>query len=445
MFTTCKSNAFVVKRRRSGLYLFYMRVFLQLTWESIVIAYQEIVNNKLRAFLSLLGITIGIFCIISVMTAVDSLELNIRRSFEKLGDNVMYVEKFSWGEGSKMAWWKYLRRPNPDYQEFVALKERLVDAEGVALLYIKQGKTAKRGQFKTDNAQINAVTFDYNKIKDLQFEEGRYFSYLESQKGTNGAVIGSTIADELFPGQSAVGKTLKVLGTEVRVIGVLRKEGEDLIGLSPDDHITLNYNFVKNFIDMERNVMGTRLAIKAKDGVDEQVLKDEVRIAMRNARGLNPVQEDNFAINEVSMFSSILSSVFASINFAGMFIWIFSILAGGFGIANIMFVSVKERTPLIGIKKSLGAKNIYILIEFLVEAVVLCLIGGAIGLVLVFIGAKMAEYLILKYEEMEFLFPLSLGNITIGLSISAIVGVVFGFIPAFIASRMKPVDAIRSK
>lgn len=422
-----------------------MRVFLQLTWESIVIAYQEIVNNKLRAFLSLLGITIGIFCIISVMTAVDSLELNIRRSFEKLGDNVMYVEKFSWGEGSKMAWWKYLRRPNPDYQEFVALKERLVDAEGVALLYIKQGKTAKRGQFKTDNAQINAVTFDYNKIKDLQFEEGRYFSYLESQKGTNGAVIGSTIADELFPGQSAVGKTLKVLGTEVRVIGVLRKEGEDLIGLSPDDHITLNYNFVKNFIDMERNVMGTRLAIKAKDGVDEQVLKDEVRIAMRNARGLNPVQEDNFAINEVSMFSSILSSVFASINFAGMFIWIFSILAGGFGIANIMFVSVKERTPLIGIKKSLGAKNIYILIEFLVEAVVLCLIGGAIGLVLVFIGAKMAEYLILKYEEMEFLFPLSLGNITIGLSISAIVGVVFGFIPAFIASRMKPVDAIRSK
>lgn len=422
-----------------------MRVFFQLTWESIIIAYQEIVNNKLRAFLSLLGITIGIFCIISVMTAVDSLELNIRKSFEKLGDNVMYVEKFSWAEGSKMAWWKYLRRPNPDYIEYQALKERLVDAEGVALLYIKQGRTAKRGQFKTENAQINAVTFDYNKIKDLQFQDGRYFSYLESQKGSNGAIIGATIAQDLFPGQNPVGKTLQVLGTEVKVIGVLKKEGEDLIGLSPDDHITLNYNFVKNYIDMERNVMGTRLAIKAKNGVDEQVLKDEVRIAMRNARGLNPIQEDNFAINEVSMFSSILSNVFVSINFAGMFIWIFSILAGGFGIANIMFVSVKERTPLIGIKKSLGAKNIYILIEFLVEAVVLCLIGGIIGLLLVYMGATLAEYLIMKYEEMEFLFTLSVRNIIIGLGISAMVGVVFGFIPAYVASRMKPVDAIRSK
>lgn len=422
-----------------------MKVFLRLTWESIVIAYQEIVNNKLRAFLSLLGITIGIFCIVSVLTAVDSLEMNVRSSFQKLGDDVMYIEKFSWGEDPRMSWWKYLRRPSPTYKEFEKLKKELKGAEGVTMMFTINNRLVKQGRFQYKNAMAIAVTYDYNKIKNLEFEQGRYFSYLESQNGSDGAVIGSKIAEELFPGQQPLGKTIKILGTQVKVIGVLEQEGEDVIGLSADDNVILNYNFVKNYLDMESNMMGTRIAVKAAPNADPTVLKDNIQVLMRAARRLNPVQDNNFSINEMSMFSSILDRVFGVINVAGMMVWIFSILAGGFGIANIMFVSVKERTPLIGIKKSLGAKNIYILIEFLVEAIVLCLIGGVIGLAMVYVGAKVAEYLILTYENMEFAFTLTIKNIVVGLGISAIVGIVFGFIPAWVASRMKPVDAIRSK
>lgn len=421
-----------------------MKVFLRLTWESVIIAYQEILNNKLRAFLSLLGITIGIFCIISVLTAVDSLEMNIRTSFQKLGDDVIYVEKFSWGEDPRMSWWKYLRRPSPTYKEFEKLKQELKGAEGVNMMFTIGNRLVKQDKFQFKGALVNAVTFDYNKIKSLEFEQGRYFSYLESQKGSNGAIIGSKIVDEVFPGMQPMGKTIKVLGTDVKVIGVLKKEGEDVIGMSSDDNILLNYNFVKNYVDMEGNMMGARIAVKANEDADMMVLKDDIRVLMRAARGLNPIQDDNFAINEMSMFSGILNQVFGAINFAGMFIWIFSILAGGFGIANIMFVSVKERTAIIGIKKSLGAKNIYILIEFLVEAVVLCIIGGVIGLVMVYAGTLLAEYLIRTYEGMEFAFTMTIKNVMIGLGISAGVGIVFGFIPAYVASRMKPVDAIRS-
>lgn len=422
-----------------------MQVFLRLIKESILSALHEIVNNKLRAFLSLLGITIGIFCIITVFTAVDSLEINVRQSFQKLGDDVLYVEKFPWSEDPRMSWWKYLRRPAPTYEEFQALKAEVADAEGVCMMFTLSNKTAKRNQYIFESAVVNAVTYDYSHIKDLQFEQGRYFSYLETQNGSDGAILGSRIASELFPYGNAVGQQIKVLGTELTIIGVLAKEGEDIIGLSADDNIIVNYNFLKRYIDMESNLMGTRIAIKTAEGANIEYIKDEIRIVMRSTRRLNPIQKDDFAINELSLFSGILTKVFGAINFAGMFIWIFSILAGGFGIANIMFVSVKERTNLIGIKKALGAKRFYILTEFLVEAIVLCLIGGGIGLVLVYVGTIVAEYLIAVYEDMAFTFILTWQNTLIGLAISVGVGILFGFIPAYVASRMKPVDAIRSK
>lgn len=429
---------------KKQLTLFVMRIFIRLARESVIIAVQELVNNKLRTFLSLLGITIGIFCVISVFTAVDSLAINIRDSFNKLGEDIYYVEKFSWGENPRMSWWKYMRRPSPTHSESVKLKERLSDVEAVTIMFTIPNRLAKAGKESMDDAVLNAVTYDYHLIKDLNFKSGRYFSFAEMQMGSNGAIIGDEVAKTLFPGQDPLGKTIKVLGTQVEVIGVLELEGEDIIGLSADDNIILCYNFVKNYLDMENSVFGARIAIKPKPNVSRELVKDDIRVQMRAIRKLNPVQEDDFSINELSLFSNILATVFRQINLAGLLIGIFSVLVGGFGVANIMFVSVKERTPMIGIKKSLGAKNLYILIEFLVEAIILCTIGGAVGLVLVYVGSVIAEWYVRNYQEMDFSFVLTWGNVGIGIGIAVLVGLVFGFIPAWSASRMKPVDAIRA-
>lgn len=419
-------------------------ILLKLLKEGMAGSLYELGANKLRAFLSVLGITIGIFCIITVFSAVDSLERNVRQSFQRLGENVIYVQRFPWGEDPKENHWKYLRRPKASYQEFKALHERLTLAEGVAIMLFVQGKTAKHGSNSVENVDIFAMSHDYEKIKEWQFEQGRYFSLTESQFGDNVVIIGNNIATELFPGQkNIVGRKIKILDRPATVIGVLKKEGEDIIGFSDDNNLIVPYNYVKTLVDVE-GWIEPWIALKAKTGVSSEELKDEARGIMRSVRKLSPREEDNFALNEVSIISNLISIVFSMINRAGWFIGIFSILVGGFGIANIMFVSVKERTHLIGIKKALGAKRFFILVEFLTEAIVLCLLGGIIGLLLVFIESFVLEWLIREWKEIEFSFQLSLSNILTGVLISVIVGVIAGFIPALSASRMKPVDAIRS-
>ncbi len=421
-----------------------MKVLFHLIKESFISAFQEIVNNRLRAFLSLLGITIGIFCIVSVFTAIGSLEYNVRTSLDKIGNRVVYIEKFPWSQDAKNSWFKYLRRPNPDIDDFNALKAGVPGAEGVSMMFnIK--KTVKQAG-NAMKANIFGVSYDYYLIKDMTFEDGRYFSLSEMERGANVAIIGREVADILFPGSiSPVGKEIKVFGASVIIIGVLEKEGEDVLGMTGDNAVILNYNFVKKIIDLNSNFIGTRIIVKASPDVSDEDLKDQVTVALRQERRLSPLQENDFAINEMSLITNILSSIFGIINFAGGFIGAFSILVGGFGVANIMFVSVKERTAIIGIKKALGAKNFFILLEFLIEAVVLCLMGGVLGLILVYILVTVGEYVILNTFEMDFKFVISGGQVAFGLIFSAVIGVFFGFIPAFIASRMRPVDAIRSK
>jgi putative ABC transport system permease protein len=423
-----------------------MRVFSKLLKESIIIAFQEIMGNRLRAFLSLLGITIGIFCIISVLTAVDSLEANIRGSLGKLGDNVIYVQKFPWNEDPSKSWWKYIRRPVAKYEEYKLLNERLHNASGVAIMLFVPAKTLKNGNNVVENSTVLSVSHDYNKVRDIDLAEGRYFTQPESQRGANITIIGARIAEELFPKQkSVIGKTLKLMGKELTVIGVLTKEGEDIIGWSADDDIIVPYNFMKGMVNMNSGNIEPFITVKGKEGVAIDEVKQEIRGVMRTARKLRPAQEDDFAINEMSMISGVLNIIFGVITLAGAFIGGFSILVGGFGIANIMFVSVKERTSIIGIKKALGAKSAFILLEFLVEAVVLCVIGGLIGLVLVFAESYLLGWMMRKYYEMDFDFILSFTNVFIGIGISVVLGILFGYIPAYSASRMKPVDAIRSK
>lgn len=422
-----------------------MAILLKLLRESIISAFQELYNSKLRAFLSLLGITIGIFCIISVYTAVDSLEKNVRQSFQKLGENVLYVQKFPWNEDPRKSWWKYVRRPVANYNEFKWLKDKLQTAEGVCIMLFVKNKLVKYKNSSIENLDILAVTHDYDKIRELEFESGRYFSLMEAQRGVNNVVIGNSIATTLFPNQDDVlGKEIKVFDRKVRIIGVLKKEGEDVIGFSSDNNVIMNYNFVKTIVDVDGMFVEPFIAVKGKEGVSIEELKDEVQGVMRSVRKLRPAEEDNFAINQLSIISGALNMVFGVINLAGGAIGLFAILVGGFGIANIMFVSVKERTHIIGIKKALGAKRFFILMEFLIEAVVLCLLGGLLGLFFVYIESHVLEALVRRIAEIEFSFILSWENISLGILLSVVIGLVAGFIPALSASMMRPVDAIRA-
>jgi len=420
-------------------------ILLKLLKESIAGSFHELGSNKLRAFLSVLGITIGIFCIITVFSAVDSLEKNVRQSFERLGENVIYVQRFPWNEDPHDNWWKFFRRPSSSYKEFKLLQERLHHASGVAIMFFLKGKTAKHEGNSVEDVDILAATHDYDKIKEWQFEQGRYFSLSESQYGSNVVIIGNKIAAELFNGATdVVGKEIKLMERNVTIIGVLKKEGDDIIGFSDDNNVIIPYNFAKTIIDVDGFWTEPFIALKARDGISSDELKDEARGVMRSVRKLKPRQEDNFALNQLAIISGALTAVFGVINTAGWFIGIFSILVGGFGIANIMFVSVKERTHLIGIKKALGAKRFFILVEFLTEAIVLCMLGGLIGLALVFIESMILESAIRSMAGIEFPFRLSAKNISTGLILSVAIGILAGFIPALFASLMKPVDAIRA-
>lgn len=419
---------------------------MKLFKESIFSALHEVYTNKLRAFLSLLGISIGIFCIISVMSAVDSLEQNIKGSFEKLGDNVIYVQKFPWAEDPRMNWWKYIRRPVSKYSEYEALKERLTRAQAVSMVLFLSGKTAKHRSFAVQGVTAMSITHDYESIGNFTFEEGRYFSLMESQRGMNVAIVGHSVKQELFPNvDNIVGREMTFMGRKVIIIGVLEREGKDIIGWSSDDNVILPFNYIKKFVKVDGFMVDPFIAVQAKDDADYNELRSEIRMVMRSERKLKPTEDDNFALNQLSIISNALAPVFSIINVAGIVIGLFSILVGGFGIANIMFVSVKERTNLIGIKKALGAKRWFILLEFLTEAVVLCVIGGGIGLVAVFLALQGFEWYIKNSADLLFNFRLSWQNASIGIGLSAIIGLLSGFIPALMASIMKPVDAIRSK
>lgn len=413
-------------------------LFLTIFKESVLFAIHALVVNKLRTFLSLLGITIGIFAIISVFTVVDSLETGLRKSVSSLGDNVVFVQKWPWTFGPNYPWWKYINRPLPRVSEleFIQRKSKYTDA---ATLTISGRRTVKYQSSSVANAEIVAVSHDYDRVKFLDLEQGRYFTDIESAGGRNIAVIGAAIAEGLFPGGNAMGKEVKIAGRNVIIIGIIKKQGEGInIFGTTDNQVILPINFVRSIIDINSDNIDPSIMVKAKAGVSNDQLIDELRGIMRAVRKLKPKADDDFALNQSSLISKQFDSLFDIVGVVGWIIGGFSILVGGFGIANIMFVSVKERTPIIGIQKALGAKRYFILIQFLTEAVVLSVIGGIVGLVVVYAGTLIVGYM----DIMD--ISLSFGNITMGLIISAVIGVISGFVPSYTASRLDPVEAIRS-
>lgn len=414
-----------------------MILIIKLIKESAIFAFGSIMANKLRTLLTLLGITIGIFAIISVFSAVDALERQIRKSISNLGDNVVYIEKWPWQfGGSDFPWWRYLNRPQVRYPEMAEVIRRAATVEAVAYM-ANTFRTIEYQNNSIERVPIVGVTTDYDQLRNFNIHEGRYFSMVESAAGRNVVILGHEVARNLLPNTDPIGKQIKVFGRYAEVIGVFAKEGTGF-GSSHDDFVVLPLLYLAQFIDINNERFSPMILAKARPGISNEEMIDELTGVMRAVRRLSPMADDNFALNETSMITKGFDGLFSVITLAGWIIGGFSILVGGFGIANIMFVSVRERTSIIGIQKALGAKNYFILLQFLFEATLLSILGGIIGLLLVFAGSMVAT------ELAGFDFSLTLGNILLGINVSAIIGLVSGFIPAWTASRLDPVEAIRS-
>lgn len=413
-------------------------IFFKLFRESFLFAFDALRQNKLRTMLSLLGVTIGIFTVIGVLSAVDTLRANLQQSVNKLGGNSVYVQKWPWIGGEDFPWWKYLQRPNARLKDFDELQRRSQTAAAVSYEIQINDRTIKYKSSTAEGVQVNAVTQDHDKVWNFDLAQGRYFTEIDSRTGAPVAIIGYDIADNLFPNGDAIGKRIKVMGRYLNVIGVFSKEGKDIFGNSDDKTILIPLNFARNVIDVQNDNYQPTIIVKGKAGLTDVDVESELEGLMRSIRMIKPGQEDNFSLNRATLISNQLDKVFSFLTVAGWIIGGFSILVGGFGIANIMFVSVKERTNIIGIQKSLGAKNYFILLQFLIESIILCLVGGAIGLGMVYLATIAVK------AAIDIQVVLDIGNIIIGISTSVTIGVISGIIPAYSASRLDPVEAIRS-
>lgn len=415
-----------------------MMIF-RLILESFSFAWQALVTNKLRTMLSLLGVTIGIFSIIFVLSVVDSLEADMKSSFDMIGSDVLFVQKWPMGpeDGDKdYAWWKYMRRRPPNLRDMEKLEKSLEQAAAVSYS-VSTAATAERGNNFLKTAYASGVSYQYRNTIAINLSEGRYFTQVECETGKNYAIIGQIVKEQLFGDGNALGQEMTVGGLKVIVIGVFKKEGTSLFGKGFDLVVMLPVEFATRLIPA--GTEDANITVKAKEGVTNKEMRDEVISVFREVRGIKPKSENDFSIIEASMINEIVDSIISVFNIVGVVIGIFAILVGAFSIANIMFVSVAERTNIIGIQKALGAKNYFILTQFLFESVALSLIGGAIGLLLVWMVVSILSAVI----EFEFMLPLA--RIIGGLTISIVVGLIAGIVPAMKAARLNPVDAMRSK
>ncbi|MCA0132993.1 ABC transporter permease [Winogradskyella alexanderae] len=414
-----------------------MLVYLRVFKESFSFALNALRNNKLRTFLSLLGVTVGIFSIIAVLAAVDSLDKNIKENLSGLDKNTIYLSKYSFGP-TEVPRWKRDNFPQTEYDDYEFVRRNVPDIEESAYVIFGGSETIRYQAETLTNINITPISHGIYTIDDLKVEQGRFYSELESDTGAPVIVIGSNLAENLFDKSNPIGKVVRVYGRKLTVIGVLKKYGANF-GDSPDDKGFVPANFVRQFRNGGIDGLPGAVVIKPKKGVDIGAFENVLKQKFRAYRGLKADEEDDFFVNKLSGLVSFIDGIIAVLNTVGWVISGFSLLVGGFGIANIMFVSVKERTNLIGIQKSLGAKNRFILFQFLFEATILAVVGGLVGLFLVWITS-----LIMNGFTEDFRFVLSFGNMFLGFGLSSLIGLIAGVIPAFSASRLDPVEAIRT-
>ncbi len=414
-----------------------MRKTLNILSNSFRLTMQELMVNKLRTSLSLIGISFGIFCIIGVLATVNSLEVNIQNQIKSLGTNTIYIDKWDYNGGPDYPWWKFINRPQPKFEEVNFIKERSQLASNVAF-EIDNQVNVEHEDYALQNVTMYGVSEEENEIQPVTMAYGRFMSGNEFASGSAVVIIGYTNAEDLFGAASlALGKEIKIKNNKATIIGVIKKMGKSMIGWDYDQCIMTPYRFARQIVNEEWS--SPKILVKGKDKISSAQLADELEGVMRSIRKLSPTQADNFTLNQITSFSDKVSSLFSNINLGGWAIGVLSLVVGAFGIANIMFVTVKERTPMIGLKKAIGAKKRSILSEFLLEAAIICILGGLMGLILVFLLTIILTNL--------FNFPVyvSAGILTLAISICIGIGIMAGIIPAYIASRLDPVVAIRSK
>jgi putative ABC transport system permease protein len=412
---------------------------IEIVGTSLKMALQELWKNKLRTFLSLFGITIGILCIIGVLTVVNSLEYNIQSEIKALGSNTIYIDKWEYsGGGPDYPWWKYVKRPSPKYNEVKQIKERTGSAKAIGFK-ISVSDKASYGDNELSNLNIYGINEEFNEVQPVDVQYGRFISDAEFATGSPIVVIGITVAEKLFLSPDiAVGKLLDIRGKKCIVSGVIRKQGKSMIGgWNFDESLILSYRFAKTIMDERR--ANPVIMVQGDENLTSRALKDELAGSMRAIHKLTPTQENDFSLNDVNDFSAAVSKAFSGLNIGGAIIGGISLIVGLFGVANIMFVTVRERTSQIGLKKAIGAKKRIILSEFLLESAFLCIIGGLIGLILVFLLTQILT------KALNFPIFISVVNMIWTFIICLAVGIIAGIIPASQAASMDPVVAIRSK
>ncbi len=339
--------------------------------------------------------------------------------------------------GPDYPWWKYVKRPSPKYAEVEMIKERTGTAK-LAAFEINVSDNLEASDNVINGVVLYGVSEDFSYIQPVEIEHGRYMSNSDFESGSNAVVVGNEIAEKLFgESERAIGKVVGTRGKKCIIVGVIKKQGKQMLGgWQFDQSMVMPYRFARTIMDERR--ASPLILVQGKDGISSKELQEDLRGVMRSIHKLNPTQEDDFALNDIAAFSDMLSKAFVSVNIGGWAIAALSLIVGMFGVANIMFVSVKERTPQIGLKKAIGAKSGVILTEFLLESAFLCIIGGIIGILLVFGLTQMVTILF------DFPIFISTSLLIIGIAICIVVGLAAGIIPAYRASKLDPVVAIRS-
>jgi putative ABC transport system permease protein len=416
--------------------------FWQLIKEGFRVALHSLKTHRLRTFLAMIGVAIGIFAITIIFTFVDSMTYGITKNLSQMGNRVFFVHHVAWLSDGDFD--KFFTRPQVSYKDYLRLKENLEGVDGVCYQVELNRHTLKAGEKSLEKVDIRAVTEDFGEINDLKYAFGRPLTREEMDGGRNVCVVGFDVAEQLFGAEEAIGKEVFLLGKRVKIEGVLERTGKDFFGQSKDDLMLVPYAFGGKVFNMRQRLFDKLIIIRAssEDRVDQ--VESDVMGLMRISRGLRPRSENNFAINKPEMLMNAVGNIMSYLYVGGIIICIFSMIVGGFGIGNIMYTAVKERTFEIGVQKSLGATRAFILYQFLIESLILCLIGGALGIVfeLLVVAALQA---IMNAADAGFTIIFSTFSFSVGVGFSAVIGILSGLLPSISASRLDPVESMRTK